>query len=273
MIIKKIIFWHSRKTPLWMRNFLGISFFFYVKLRNILIYKNKDLFHHVNIELNRNCNRRCTYCPVSKYPKFKRKEKINFKNYSKIINQLKAINFSGEIHFTGFYEPLTEKDLPQYIRYAKENLKLASITVYTNGDFLNEKILKCFRELSVFLIISLHGEKKHSKRWKEITEITEKNQVIIKTSLEKQILSSRGNLVNIKKREKKRNCVLPSIELNIDVSGNVILCADDFFSKNTFGNIKKESLVDIWNKREFKKTRKNILLGKSDLNICKSCFF
>jgi len=271
-LLRKTIFWYSRKVPTSLREVLGYLFLFYIKTVNFLKYKNKDLFHHVNIELSRDCNRRCPYCPVSKYPEFKKEKRLTFKSYQKIIKELRELNFSGEIHFTGYYEPLLEKELLTYIKYANDKLKKVKIVVYTNGDYLNEKILEEFRKLSVFLIISIHNKNKKGKRYEKIKEMTKKNNTIIKKNIEESLLSSRGGLVDIKKEDKKRKCILPSVELTIDSGGNVILCSDDFFSANIFGNIKKEKLIEIWNKCTFKKARKTLLHGKATSKICKSCF-
>jgi len=269
--LRKTIFWYSRKVPASLREVLGYLFLFYIKTVNFLKYKNKDLFHHVNIELSRDCNRRCPYCPVSKYPEFKKDEKLTFEDYQKIIKELKELNFSGEIHFTGYYEPLLEKDLIKYIKHAKKELKKVKIVVYTNGDYLGEDILKEFRKLSVFLIISIHGERERNKKHKKIKEMTESNNVIIKKNIEEGLLSSRGGLVGVKKKDVKTRCILPSVELTIDSSGSVIICSDDFFSQYVFGNIKKESILKTWNKEKFRRARKNILLGKPSCKICKNC--
>lgn len=271
-IINEIIFWHSRKIPASLRSFLSIFFFLFIKTKNYFLYKDINMFHHVNIELNRSCNRRCSYCPISRYPKFNKESNINYKDYCNIISQLKEINFSGEIHFTGFYEPLLEKKLEKYIKYARKELKNVKIVVYTNGDFLNKKNLKFFKDYSIFLIISIHNDNKKNQRYKQIIKMTQQNNVIIKKNLNNHILSSRGGLIDVNKKDKKRFCILPSIELTIDSSGNIILCSDDFFSKNIFGNIKKEKIISIWNKVDFKKTRRNILKGKKKTKICVSCF-
>ncbi len=271
-LIDKIIFWQSRKLPHKMRELLGLLFLFSVRARNFLRYEDKNLFHHVNIELSRNCNRKCSYCPVSKYPNFGKQEKLDFNVFRKLINELKKIDFRGEVHFTGYYEPLLEKELFKYINFTRKNLKKAKIVVYTNGDFLNKKTMKKMEELSILLIITLH-DKNNEKKYEKIKEITKSSDVVIKENIENHTLSSRGGLVNVKKKERKQRCILPSVELTIDYKGNIILCADDFFSKHSFGNIEKESILEIWNKEKFKKTRKNLLSKRMDYKICRSCLF
>ena len=56
----------------------------------------------------------------------------------------------------------------------------------------------------------------------------------------------------------------------ITCDGNVISCCFDVHGKYSFGNAIKESLADIWDKKEFREFRKTIM-DKRKLPMCKFC--
>ena len=271
LLFDRIIFWQSKKTNGKLRSFLAKMYLFYVKTRNYLVYKDKDMFSFVNIELSRKCNRSCSYCPISKYPEFKKDEVMAFEDYKIIIDQLSEIGYSANICFTGYYEPLFKDDIIKFIDYAREKVRKSKIIIYTNGDFLDEEKYKELKKRDVLLITSLHDDN-DGKNYRRILDITKGKNIVFKSNMEDYIMSTRGGLIDIKNKEVKNLCIFPSIQLTVDVSGDVILCFDDFFSKHAFGNVKEEKLIDIWKSEDFKKVRNSILKGESEKDICKSCF-
>ncbi len=271
LLFDKIIFWQSKKTNGAVRSFLARRYLSYVRVRNYLIYRDKDMFLFVNIELDRKCNRRCNYCPISKYSDFKKDEELSFEDYSIVIDQLSEIGYSDNICFTGYQEPLLKEDILKFIDYAKEKLKKAKIIIYTNGDFLSKEKYKELQTRDVLLIISFHDDD-YKKSYERLLNITKGKNTVFKVNMKNHIMSTRGGLVNVKKKEIKKSCIFPSIQLTIDASGDVIICFDDFFSKHVFGNIKREKLMDIWKSNEFKETRNSTLNGSTEKDICSNCF-
>jgi|GEM_PF-511845 len=271
MFIHRFTVWHSKKTNGRLRSFLAKSYLKSIQLRNFFIYRDKDMFHFVNIELSRECNRRCSYCPLSKYHEFKKGETMDSSVFTRIIEQLEKINYSGYLCFTGYYEPLICKNLFKYVEYARKKLKRAEIVVYTNGDFLDKENLQRLEKNSVLLIITLHGDKT-GERYRKLFEITKGKKVIFKRGIENYILSTRGSLVKVKNKEIQTSCILPSLQLTVDVEGKAILCFDDFFSEHVYGDVKKTDILQIWKGEKFKKTRNSLLRGAPKEEICQSCF-
>ena len=270
MLANKILFWYSRKIPMGLRNFMAKMYLKYIRLQNIIKYRNKDMFHYVSIELTRTCNRRCVYCPISLHPSFGENSQMSFELYSKIIKELKKMKYRGTISFTGFYEPLMFKKFMKYLRYLRRELPKTKIILYTNGDYLTEEVFSELEDMNVFSIVSLH-EDKDNNNFIRLSNFTNEKYALLKKNIQSGILSTRGNIVNVKKKERKTICIIPAIELTIDSNGNVIFCSDDFFSVNKYGNVAKSKLLDIWNNQEYKKLRKEISNGKFKLEICKGC--
>ncbi len=92
------------------------------------------------------CNFKCKFCFHSRGMKALKQDQFNpgtmscqtFKvladQVSKFSPQVKAFRF------TGFGEPLMNKDLPEMIKYAKQHNIAEKITIFTNGAFLDPDI-------------------------------------------------------------------------------------------------------------------------------------
>lgn len=86
----------------------------------------------------------------------------------------------------------------------------------------------------------------------------------------KTCLFNRGGLVKPKNTKRLKRCFYICDEIAINYAGDVV-CTNDFFAKHSFGNVKNEKLMDIWNKPKFKKLRRDLLFEKFTLDICKYC--
>ena len=111
------------------------------------------------IEINESgiCNRTCDFCPKSDptYPN----EKIFVSNklVNKLTTELSALNYSGIFVFSGFCEPLLDKNIFNLISISSKNIPNAKIEVVTNGDPLNERnMIKLFKSGLTTLVISAY---------------------------------------------------------------------------------------------------------------------
>ena len=109
------------------------------------------------------CNRKCHFCPRSDPDYDHRKEFIKFTLFKKLCDELKELNFSGLFIFSGFVEPLLDKNIYKLISYAKQVLPKARIEIITNGDVLNLKRLKKLYDSGLDRMqVSLYdGEEQH----------------------------------------------------------------------------------------------------------------
>src|SRR3989338_8765338 len=82
------------------------------------------------------CNRHCKFCPRYDPKKYKSENKyISLDLYRKIMAQLKEIEYTGMISYSGFSEPFLHKDLVEIIRLTRQACPKSRIEIYTNGDF------------------------------------------------------------------------------------------------------------------------------------------
>lgn len=265
-----------KNTALRIMPLFWLPFFmkFYVDLKNLLTVGSTDFFSIIEIETTTECNRKCVYCP--NYTHDRGKHLMSEKLFKKIIDELASINFSGRVspHFYG--EPLLDKRLPKLIGYVREKLPLSSIVIFSNGDLLTIDLFNKLIKSGVNqFCITEHG-KTMSKNMRQLMDYVKdkpnlSNKVFYFKVQPETPLFNRGGLVEPDVAIKFEKCRSPSDVVIIDYKGNVILCCNDYLSSVVFGNMEKESLIQIWNKPYYKKTRKDIRNGIFELEVCKKC--
>ena len=94
------------------------------------------------------CNRKCSFCPRSA-PDYKDvKEFISTRLIEKIAKELSEYSYEGIILFSGFVEPLLDKNIYNLINILRTSLPKARIEMVTNGDVLNKERAKNFLHLA-----------------------------------------------------------------------------------------------------------------------------
>jgi len=268
-MINKTIFLRTRKLSPNLRNLLMILYSFYLDIKHLIQYRKTNIFEIVNLETTSLCNRKCLYCPVSKY---KRANKIlELKYIRKIFFELSHLNFKGTIIFGRYDEPLMDSRIKIIIKYLRDYLPNNEVIIYTNGDFLSLNLFKKLNKLNIIFNITNHQKESNINLKNMLNNIPkeQKNHIYVRTNIENDILNPRSGLVKVKNPTKQSCCIIPYIELTFDYEGNIVLCPDDYFSSIKFGNIKKDRIIDVWNKEEYKKIRRELRLGKKRFPICK----
>lgn len=248
------------------------------RLDNLVRYNRLDHFRSVDIETITACNRRCWYCPNSRFDRglIENKRLMDSKLFCKIIDELYEINFRGRITPNFYGEPLLDERLSELMAYARQRLPSAYIVVFTNGDFLNLDLYKRLVSSGVNkFVISQHGLAMPAgiREVMGYREDREKQPVEIRYIImkNKSCLLNRGGLVNSESIIKIRYCYKGTENLVIDYDGNIILCCNDYFSSVKFGNVQNEKISEIWNKSAYKKIRKELEKGIFRLDICERC--
>ena len=252
-------------------------------------YKNYSLPLPTEIEISESgtCNRKCGFCPRSS-PGFEdKKEFIANSLHRKLCAELKQINYFGTIRYSGFVEPLIDKNIYNLIKEVRSYLPEANIELVTNGDPLNSKRLKKLFENGLNkILISAYDNKENAEKLETLCLSLglKTNQFIVRHRyLPKQqdfgiTLSNRaGQMKNAEfkieplKNPLKKPCYIPSYTFFLDYQGDVLICPHDWGKKIILGNLNKETFLDIW----FGKKSINIRnqLNKSNRNFapCNVC--
>jgi hypothetical protein len=230
------------------------------------------MFKVIEIETYNICNRKCNYCPNSineNEPHY-----MDEKLFYKIIDQLSDLDYKGRISLHRYGEPLLDKRLNKFVKYAKDRCPGAYITIFTNGDYLD---YKHFKELSKdgvdSFFITIHS-KFNENHISLLLNSNDEDKTKIKMMKSQNLhLYNRGGLLP-KNRNIPENsiCINPSDFMIINSFGKAVLCCMDYHSSVVYGNLNNEKLIDVWNNEKISKIREELSKGNRNCtDICKKC--
>ena len=115
--------------------------------------RNKDVLHSMpyvlHIEPAGNlCNLRCPLCPVGNFELDREKGLMKFEVFEEIVNQMDDSVFY--IIFSGWGEPLVNKDLFRMIRLARERKIFCKM--FTNATYLTAENIRALLESGINVI-------------------------------------------------------------------------------------------------------------------------
>tara|TARA_B100001123_G_C15192897_1_gene980152 strand:- start:191 stop:1081 length:891 start_codon:yes stop_codon:yes gene_type:complete len=241
----------------------------------------------VEISESGTCNRVCSFCPRSD-PNYKDiKEFISKDLHEKLLKELSQVNYAGVIRYSGFVEPLLDKNIFNLIKSARNYLPKSKIEIVTNGDVLNkERLIKLFKNGLSTILISVYDGKEDAVKFDKLCLDCNLNtsQYVIRHRYlppEKDFgitMSNRSGMMKgaehkIEPLKEKLNepCYYPSYTFFLDYNGDVLMCPHDWGKKRILGNLKKDTFLNIWTSKFAKINR--IRLNKSDRNFspCNVC--
>lgn len=229
------------------------------------------IFTSVLIETFPYCNRKCSFCFNN--DRFPERELgiMSTGVWEKIIEELSSIDFAGKIFTHGYGEPLLDKRLPELISFARGKCPYAEIMFASNGDFLTEELLsELIRKGLDHVLITNYDDFEKSN----LAELCEKYpaHVVYRSCKEMRLQNKAGVLLNRKNIHHNTPCLQPFTELVIDWKGNIVLCCNDYYEKHVLGNVKDESILEVWYSDKFNEYRRILKRGnRAKIDICKNC--
>jgi len=213
-----------------------------------------------SIELNvtDRCNRKCEFCPHGQG--FKWTGYMSISTAENIAKQIDNIRWKGTLSFTGWGEPLMNKDLFKIIDIMPKKCK---IRITTNGDILykNPKMLESIlsRDIDIVYVSIYDGKPQYDmfqEAWGEYSNFELR-------SLEDREpnFTNRGGAVDIGKEARAGACYIPFHKMFIDLDGTIRLCCNDWNRVKGYG-------IDIekaWNKLD------RIYNGMRNFLPCSDC--
>lgn len=256
--------------------------------KNVQFYNKKmPLPSVIEISESGTCNRVCSFCPRSApdFPDIK--EFISEDLIIKLSKELSFYSYSGIFLFSGFVEPMLDKNIYNLIHIVRNNLPKAKIEMVTNGDALDEtRTKKLFKSGLSTLLVSIYDGKNEADKMQELLQnagLSEDQFKIrhrylpgsesfgITLSNRAGMMEKAGYVIPSLKEPMKKPCYYPHYTFFMDYTGEVLICSHDWGKKMVVGNLKNESFIDIWSNQKFNLARKKLSIADRNFAPCDKC--
>ena len=261
------------------------------------------LFRTVFFELRTRCNSRCSFCAAAVQSETRPDVTMPFDTYARVIDDLVAIDYRGEIAYHVNNEPLMVPDLDRFVAHARARLPHAWLRIYTNGLALSrvkgEALLRAgLDEMTVNWYASDPGAPLPAHLLAFRDEVLPRfhppervrpgtgperhgDRSIFRFNINRrridEVIDSRaGSAPNKQARPEDATgfCEHPFTQLNITVDGRVGRCCADFYFDDVMGNVSRQRLLEIWHGEPLELARRQLLRGdRSGSARCSRCDF
>lgn len=232
-------------------------------------------FIQVNIETNTICNRSCHFC-VHGIRNDIPSNPISENLFFSIIDQLANMNFAGRLSLFNTNEPLTDKRIYEFIRYASLMLPNCYHTLASNGDILNyERLDQLFASGLDLLLLNSYDDTALNKN-QELFEYAHNKYPgkILHTNrtIYTNWVSRAGYITQYATTPTQGYCDLPNYALFINPKGQVSSCCHDFDARNLMGDVTHQTIKQIWYGNVFTTFRQQINRGNRKIStLCNNC--
>lgn len=239
-----------------------------IKIEDIHDFNNVKT---VSIETLDWCNRKCGWCPNK--DREQTGTQIDKDVFSKIVKELSELGYKGEIHPYFRNEPLCDPEITTFIATARRELPDNYIRLNTNGDYL--KFQGDIEDLIEAGVSAIHIS--HYDKHENIGKVADKFYPIITHFGRDTLFESfynRGGNVDVESKKKFERCPWIFQKIMIASNGNVVLCCSDFHEEVVLGNVKNQTVKEIWDSERFRKYREYHAGKKGrELLLCDRCNF
>ena len=247
------------------------------------------LFSWIEIETINRCNSTCSFCPVNRWDERRSFAAMPKTLFSKIIDDLGSLSYSGKLALHSNNEPLLDETLVDRVREARTKCPDAFIFMYTNGTLLNTDLAWQLIKAGIDLIriTNYSDQLKLNKNLQTLVENfksppyahhASKIRIVLRKLNE--VLSNRGGAAPNKlprldqtyQYYHSSSCRYPFDQLVIRPDGKVSLCGNDAYGQVTLGDVALHSLTEIWYGEEYRRLRTELATnGRKNLPVCNTC--
>ena len=239
----------------------------------------------VEINVSELCNRTCSFCPRSD-PEVYSNQKLFMSTTTglELGQQLADAEYDGEIHVTGFGEPMTHPNICELLVSIAQNWS-NHIEITTNGDRL-EAMPSLVGDLyasgvSRITIDSYDGAEQYhhlalmmrhypEDRWRIRNHYDDPNKNKDELIAEYNFNNRAGNSASAEVIDNP--CYLPFYKTLIDWNGDLVLCCNDWQrASGRFGNINDTPLSELWLHEDLVNIRRQLSQGTRKGPACGSC--
>jgi radical SAM protein with 4Fe4S-binding SPASM domain len=264
-------YWFARRTPLRQLHNLIRPWRHYWRYG----VKSTFMFHAIELEVNSACNRKCEYCPnvSTTRPRGHMKEPL----FEKVIAELSAMDFDGIVSYHFYGEPLLDDRLPRLVEHTARMVPKCRPVIYSNGDFLTVELFREYITSGLYQFwITQHDNSMPSnlRRILEEATPTEREHIHVHFGENLQLVNRSGLITTMKSPRSplRTQCDWPLATMVITMTGNVVLCCNDYFETEVVGNVATQSLRDVWCSDRFECFRRALANGdRTTSKLCVGC--
>lgn len=214
----------------------------------------------------------CNYSHLhKKCPIFycKEHEIMSAKVYFKVLDELVRLKYTESIYLSVYNEPLIDPRLFIFTKTAKEKLPKCRVGFTTNGWYLDQNIADELKDYGVDAMnISIYTEEEDAR----ISKIKFNIPVCLRNYIGTANMDNRLQYyADSDGTSSKCSISAPLHNITINHKGNVVLCCIEWQYRCIFGNVLRESLIDIINKPKFLAVSRLTQCGEQDFTWCKHC--
>lgn len=269
-----------------------------------------DFPKSILIETFNVCQGECKFCPYKDIRATEEPIYLDYERYKELIEEISRHDVKRLTLFNN-NEPLIDKRIFDFIKYARDKLDKMEITLSTNGILLTKELLYKLKEAGLtYLYVSIPSVNDEyytelmgrsiKKLLNILTDIKDKELIkmiriaVPKTkyydheSLKQQLGQYLICVWDLEYKEnwniqKKFNSIVDEIvytgpcdrpldQMVISSNGNVIICCRDWNYENVVGNIYDNTIYDIWHNKIMKKIQRLIIeQNYNAIDCCKDC--
>lgn len=242
------------------------------------------MFQQVMLETINRCNGTCAFCPANIKDEKRTFKKMQDPLIDKIIEELKKLEFQGNIYLNVNNEPFMDTRLLAIAKKIKYTLPRVKVYLITNGTLLTkEKLTEAASCIDNMIINNYSTSYRLNPNIKAIYKFVKERansdifkgiDITINRRYIKEVLATRaGSAPNKSKKDisLETPCIYPFTDLTIFPDGNIGLCCNDCYEVTSYGNVNKEGLYQIWIGKKFIDFRKHMMMGRTHCDFCREC--
>ncbi len=236
----------------------------------------------ISIETINRCNSTCEFCPANRNSDKRPFQRMDEDLFKKIIDELARLEYDGYLNLYVNNEPFMDNRIEDWYIYASHKLPKAKMLLYTNGTLITEERFKKIIPVIDKMIINNYSETLTvHKNIKEIMNYVNKNRdlwdkdITVQVRYIKEILTNRAGQApnNNRKIKNGKVCIMPYTDFTIYPNGDVGLCCSDALEKTNYGNLRQNSLYEIWTSDVYNNLRSIIGVNRDNYLFCRGCDF
>lgn len=234
-------------------------------------YGLESCFCNLAVETSNFCNRGCGFCPVGHQRKPVRRMEEGL--YVKILHELTAFGYRGDICLQWYNEPLADKRLPEWTALARAACPHSWIYVASNGDFLTLDLVARLAAAGMNRIDVSQYDGAIQDNVRQVMDGPHGHILHVSVKGADVLTNTRGGTVNLRVVQPLAvRCTRPDEQLLIDAHGRVPLCCNDYHVSYCPGSAKEKTVLELWNHPMMVEARGWLRQGdRTRIEVCRGC--